>query len=200
MILIHGQVCESLFYEMKWVLPKNPRNIVSFGETLSFLILVSQSLLLSLSVMSSSLWQYELQHARLPCPPLFPRVCSNSCPLNWWRHSTISYSVVPFSSCLQSFPASGSFPISQLFESGGQNIVASASVSVLSMNIGMIPWRRKWQPTPVLLTGKSRGQRRIGLQWRLLRVLWTTRRSNQLILKEINSEYSLEGLLLKLKL
>ena len=79
--------------------------------------------------MSDSLWPHGLQHARLPCPSLFPRVCSNSCPLSWWCHPTISSSVVPFSSCPQSFPAWGSFL------SGGQNTEASASTSVLSMNI-----------------------------------------------------------------
>ena len=84
------------------------------------------SLLFSRSVVSNSLWPHELQHTSLPCPSLSPGVCSNLCPLSWWCHSTISSSVVPFSSCLQSFPASGSFPMSQLFASGGQNIGASA--------------------------------------------------------------------------
>ena len=73
------------------------------------------------------------EHARLLCPPLSPRVCSNSCPLRQWCLPTISYSASLFSSCLQSFPASGSFPMSRLFASGGQSIGASASV--LSMNI-----------------------------------------------------------------
>ena len=85
--------------------------------------------------MSDSLWPHGLQHARLPCPSLSPWVCSNSCPLSWWCHSTIWSSVVPFSSCLQSFPASGSSPMSRFFTSGGQSIVASASASVLLMNI-----------------------------------------------------------------
>ena len=71
--------------------------------------------------------------ARLPCPSPSPRVCSNSCPLRQWWHPTISSSVIPFSSCLQSFPASGSFPMSQFFASGGQSIGASASV--LLMNV-----------------------------------------------------------------
>ena len=75
------------------------------------------------------------QHARLPSPPLSPTVYSNSCPLNWWYHATISSSVVPFSSCRQSFPASGSFQMSRLFSSGGQSTGASASASVLPMNI-----------------------------------------------------------------
>ena len=69
------------------------------------------------SVMSNSLWSYGLQHARLPCPSPIPGACSNSYPLSWWCHQTISSSVIPFS-CLQSFPALGSFPMSQLFTSG----------------------------------------------------------------------------------
>jgi len=92
-------------------------------------------LLLSHSAVSHSLLPYGLQHARLPCPLLSPRSCSNSCPLSWWCHPIISSSVLPFSSCLQSFPASGSFPMSQLFTSGDQSIGASASASVLPMNI-----------------------------------------------------------------
>ena len=85
------------------------------------------------SVVSDSWRPNGLQHARLPCPSLSPRACSNSCPLSWLCHSIISFSVVPFSSCPQSFPASGCFPMSQLFTSGGQSIGASASV--LPMNI-----------------------------------------------------------------
>ena len=91
-------------------------------------------LLFSGSVVSDSLRPHGLQHARLSSPSLFPGVCSNSCALNWWYHPTISSSVVPFSTCLQSFPASESFPMSQLFASGGQSIGGSASTSVLSMN------------------------------------------------------------------
>ena len=89
----------------------------------------------SCSVVSNSLWPHGLQHARLPCPSLTSRACSNSCPLSWWCHPTISSSVVPFSSCLQSCPTSGSFPMSQFFTSGGQSIGVSASASVLPMNI-----------------------------------------------------------------
>ena len=85
--------------------------------------------------MSNSLWPRGLQHARLPCPSLSSRVCSSSCPLSWWCHLTISSSVTPFSSCPQYFPASGSFPMSQLFTLGGQIIAASASASVLPMSI-----------------------------------------------------------------
>ena len=77
---------------------------------------------------------HGLQHTRLPCPSLSPRVCSNSCPLSHWCHPTISSSVAPFS-CPQSFPASGSVPMSQLFTSGGQSIGTSASAPVLPMNI-----------------------------------------------------------------
>ena len=85
--------------------------------------------------MSDSFRSRGIQHARLPCPSPTPRACSNSCPLSRWCHPSISSSVVPFSPCLQSFPASGSFPVSQLFTSGGQSIGVSASVSVLPMNI-----------------------------------------------------------------
>ena len=77
---------------------------------------------------------YVLQHFRLPSASPVPGVCSNSCPSRWWCHPTISSSVIPFSSCLQSFPASGYFPLSQFFASGGQNIGVSESTSVLPMN------------------------------------------------------------------
>ena len=87
------------------------------------------------SVVSNSLWLHGLQLARHPCPSPTPRVYSNSCPLSRWCHPTISSSVVPFASCLQSFPASGSFQMSQFFKSGGPSIVVSASISVLPMNI-----------------------------------------------------------------
>ena len=87
------------------------------------------------SVLSDSLQHHRLQHAKLPCPSPTLGACSNSCPFSQWCHPTISSSVIPFSSSFQSFPASGSFPMSRLFESGGQNIGASASVSVLPMNI-----------------------------------------------------------------
>ena len=85
------------------------------------------------SVMSDSLWPPELQHTRPPCPSPTPRVHPNPCPLSRWCHPTISSSVVPFSSCSQSFPASGSYQMSQFFASGGQSIV-SASTSVLPIN------------------------------------------------------------------
>ena len=85
--------------------------------------------------MSISLWPHGLQHARLPCLSLLHGVCSDSCPLSWWCYLTISSSATFFSFCFQSFPASGSFPMSQLFTSGGQSIGTSASASVLPMNI-----------------------------------------------------------------
>ena len=84
----------------------------------------------SCSVLSNTLWPHGLQHARLPCPSPTPRAYSNSCPLSWRCHPTISSSVIPFCSFLQSFPTSGSFPLSQFFASGGQSIGVSASASV----------------------------------------------------------------------
>ena len=87
------------------------------------------------SVMSDSLRPHGPQHARPPCPSPTPGVYSNSCPLSQWCHSTISSSIIPFSSCLQSFPAAGSFPMSWFFTSGGQSIGVSAWASVLLMNI-----------------------------------------------------------------
>ena len=86
------------------------------------------------SVMSNSLWPHELQHARLPCPSPTAGVHPNSCPLSRWCHPIISSSFIPFSSHLQSFPASVSFQLSQFFGSGGQSIGVSASASVLPMN------------------------------------------------------------------
>ena len=86
------------------------------------------------SVVSDSLRPHESQHSRLPCPSATPGVYTNACPLSWWCHPAISSSVIPFSSCPKSLPASGSFPMSQLFTSGGQSIRVSASASVLPMN------------------------------------------------------------------
>ena len=93
-----------------------------------------KSVQFSHSVVSNSLWPHGLQHARLTCPSPTPGVWSNSCPSNSWCFPTIAYSVIPFS-CLKSFPASGSFPMSPFFTSGGQSIEASASTSVLPLNI-----------------------------------------------------------------
>ena len=94
----------------------------------------------SQSVVSDSLRPHRLQHARFLCPSPTPGACLNSCPSSQWCHPTISSFVVPFSSCLRSFPASGTFPKSQFFVSGGQSIGVSASASVLSMNI------QDWSP------------------------------------------------------
>ena len=99
------------------------------------LLLITYLLLFSCSVVSNSLRPHALQHTRLPCTSLSPGVCSNSCSLNQWCHPTISSSVIPLSSCIQPFPASGSFPMSWPFASVGQSIGVSASTSVLPMNI-----------------------------------------------------------------
>ena len=107
---------------------------------------LSPSVQFSHSVMSNSLRPHGLQHARPPCPSPTPGVHPNSSPLSQWCHPTISSSVIPFSSCLQSFPASGSFQMRQLFASGGQSMGVSASVSVLPRNIqghfplGLLGW------------------------------------------------------------
>ena len=95
----------------------------------------AKKLLFSHSLMSNFLQSHGLQHARLPCPSPSLRVASNSCPLSWWGHPTISSSVASFSSCLQSFPASGSFQMRLLFASGDQSTGASASALVLPINI-----------------------------------------------------------------
>ena len=99
-----------------------------------------QSIQFSHSIVSNSLWTYGLWHTSLPCPSPTPGACSNTCPLSQWGHPTISSSVLPFSSHLQAFPASGSFPMSQFFASGGQSTRVSASASVLPMNI------QDWSP------------------------------------------------------
>ena len=118
---------------------------------------LQQLLLFSLSVMSQSLWPHGLQHTRPPCPSPTPRAYSNSCPSCQWCHPTISSSVIPFSSCLQSFPASGSFPMSWFFTSGGRSIGASASASVLPMNI------HDWLPLGLtsLISLQSKGLSRV---------------------------------------
>ena len=102
--------------------------------------LIHDTVQFSHSVMSNSLWTHGLQHDRLPCPSPTPGACSNSCPSSQWCHPTSSSSVVPLSSCLQSSLASGSFQMNQFFASSGQNIEASASTSVLPMNI------QAWSP------------------------------------------------------
>ena len=108
-------------------------------------------------VMFNSLQPHGLQHARPPCPSPTPRACSNSCPLSHGCHPTISFSVVPFSSCLLSFPASRSFPMSQFFTTGGQNIGASALASVLPTNT------QDWFPLGLtsLMSLQSKGLSRV---------------------------------------
>ena len=109
-------------------------------------LIQSKSVQFSHSIVSDSLQPHGLQHARPPCPSSTPRVYPNSYPLSWWCHPTISSSVVAFSSCLQSFPASGFFQMSQFFASHGQSIGTSASASVISMNtqdwfpLGLTGW------------------------------------------------------------
>ena len=114
-----------------------------------------RSVQFSCSVVSSSLRPRGLQHTRLPCPSPTPGACSNSCPSSQWCHPTILSSVFPFSSCLQSFPVSGSFLMSQFFMSGGQNIGASASI--LPVNI------QDWFPLGLtgLISLQSRGLPRV---------------------------------------
>ena len=120
--------------------------MVSWGLHIMFAKWQSFSVQFSCSVVSDSLRPHESQHTRPPCPSPTPGVYSNSCPLSQWCHPAISSSVVPFSSCSQSFPASGSFPTSQLFAWGDQSIGVSASASVLPMNtqgwspLGWIGW------------------------------------------------------------
>ena len=109
------------------------------------------------SVTCNSLQPHGLQHTRPPCPPPIPRACSNSCPLSWWCHPTTSSSVVPFSFCLQSLPASGSSPVSKFFTSGDQSITVSASTSVLRMNV------QAWSPLGLtgLISLQSKGLSRV---------------------------------------
>ena len=102
---------------------------------ISCFLVVYVSVQFSHSVVSNSLWPHGLQHSRPPCPSPTPGVYSNSCPSSRWCHPAISSSVIPFSSCLQSFPASGFFPMSQFFESNGESTGVSASSSVLRINI-----------------------------------------------------------------
>ena len=122
-----------------WEVPTNSYEVLipRFSEynLIEWWSLDRGSVQFSHSVVSNSLRLHGLQHARPPCPSPTPGVYSNSCPLSWWCHPTISSSVFPFSSCLQSFQASGSFPMSQFFTAGGQSIGVSASASVLPMNM-----------------------------------------------------------------
>ena len=134
-----------------WLKPSVPSSLFLFS------LRHYSSVQFSHSVVSNSLRPHGLQHTRPPCPSPTPRVYWNSCPLSRWCHPTISSSVIPFSSCLQSFQASGSFHMSQLFASGGQSVRVSASESVLLMNI------QDWFPLGLtgLISFQSKGFSRV---------------------------------------
>ena len=117
-----------------WLSTQTHMQRVSFLKKFWETVRGFSSVQFSRSVVSDSLRPHEPPHARPPCPSPTPGVYPNPCPSSWWCHPTISSSVVPFSSCPQSFPASGSFQMSQLFASGGQGIGVSASASVLPVN------------------------------------------------------------------
>ena len=108
---------------------------IFIGRLFYFYLSIKHNVMWTHSVMSDSLWPLGLQRARPPCPSPTSGAYSNSCPLSWWCHLAISSSVIPSSSHLQSFSASGSFPVSQFFSSGSQSIGVSASASVFPMNI-----------------------------------------------------------------
>ena len=118
-----------------WIALMDMEDWLYLSTSESKLSLVCHSVQFSRSVMSNSSWPHGLQHARPPCPSPTPGIYSNSCPLSRWWPPTVSSSVIPFSSCLQSFPASQSFPVSQFLSSGGPSIGVSTSASVLPMNI-----------------------------------------------------------------
>ena len=109
--------------------------LTTVPDNLMVKICTTISVQFSWPVISNSLWPHGLQQARPPCPSPTPRACSNSCPLSHWFHPTIPFFVIPFSSCLQYFPVSGSFQMSWFFPSGGQSIGVSTSASVLPKNI-----------------------------------------------------------------
>ena len=141
---------------------------------MALLLSIFQIVQFSLVVqLCSTLQPHGLQHPRLPSPSPAPGVCSNSCPLSQWCHPTILSSVVPVSSCLQSFPASGSFPVSRHFASGGQSIGASASVSVLPMysQEGVRgPQQQRWEDPRVGVRPLSW---RVRNMWAVLTLIYT---------------------------
>ena len=149
MILHNFYWCLSLCMKNCWGFD----GVVFLQRGLKFL-LEAGSIQFSHSVMSDSLQPHGLQHTRLPCPSSTPRACSNSWPSSQWCHPTISSSAIPFSSCLQSFQASGSFPMSQFFASGGQSIEVWASALVLPMN------SQDWFPSG-LISLQSKGLARV---------------------------------------
>ena len=136
MAFIYSIICigSSLRISAQFFISQHKLGYAMIKPPPNLLRLQFSSVQFSRSVVSNSLWPHELQHARTPCPSPPPGVYQNPCPLSWWCHPTISFSVVPFFSCPQSFPASGSFEMSHLFASGGQTIAVSASTSVLPMS------------------------------------------------------------------
>ena len=157
-VCIIGKEWRKIKFSVLFIKGKKTTVSPSFSERVLLEISKSSLLLFSHSVMSISLQPHDvLEHTRLPCPSLSPGVCSNSCTLSQWCHLTISSSVAPFSSCLQSFPASASFPRSWLFEAGNQSIGASASASVLPMNV------QGWFPLGLtgLISSLSKGLLRV---------------------------------------
>ena len=135
-VLVKNSILLANVHKLRWISPPVDPEIQICDSSPGD----SDAVQFSHSVVHNSLWPQRLQHTRPPCPSPTPGIHSNSCPLSQWCHPAISSSVVPFSSCLQSFSASASFPVSQLFTPGGQSIGASASASVLPMNI------RDWSP------------------------------------------------------
>ena len=136
------------------LLPSRPGSVTTWGAKEEIRVSHFSSVQFSHSVMSDSLQPHGLEHSRPPCPLPTPEVYSNSWPLSWWCHQTVSSSVVPFSSCLQSFPASGSFQMSQFFAPGGQSFGVSTSASVLPMNIQdwfPLGWTGQIQPDPTYI-------------------------------------------------
>ena len=138
-------ICLIIFSTSSLVLAHN-RNIINIlNERMSLDLTVKwSSVQFSHSVVSDSLWPHGLQHVRLPCPSPTPGVYSNSCPSSWWCHPTIWSSVIPFSSWPQSFLASGSFPMSQFFTSGGQSIGDCFSISPSNEYSGLSSFRIDW--------------------------------------------------------
>ena len=142
-VIQHSLMCLSMILCSLFWLYIHTYMEISILTCLVLLLLFLPCIQFSCSVVSDSLWDHGLQHTRLPCPSPTPGAYSNSCPLSPWCHPTVSFSVVPFSSCLRSFPASGFFSTSQFFASGGQSIEVLASASVLPMN-ELISFRIDW--------------------------------------------------------
>ena len=140
--MIHNEEKTS---QLKQIKKKNVAGVKNMHKNL-----MSNSVQFSHSVVSDSLWPHESQHTRPPCPSPTPEIYPNPCASSWWCHPAISSSVIPFSSCPQSFPELGSFSVSQFFTWGGQSTGVSASTAVLTMNtwdwspLGWTGWRTLW--------------------------------------------------------